>query len=373
VISLDFPARDDAPRPTKADRGEPTIVLDPSARLLSGGDASESWTLYIDLQTGHRITQQFLLSNAGPGEHNAVAVGHLVEEGRPPYRYINGRRRARWKLSKDRLFFDIAASHLDLHRPTGELRITKDDIEIRLFFDFAETDFARSVPSPSLPKNYHVEVLAIAAATSGTIHAPWMKEPLETRGHTWLIHTWTPRSEADLLDRRIEFYGHENGASFYGIQVRKGRKFQRAWLLSSSNLNEVIESSINITADWVEKGAAKSHGQTLPYPVPRRFDFSRGPLSGQITLDREWLRFDPLSVLPQPFRWFIQRRSKPHQVWADARIGVSISQVPGTPSLPNRSEAKRDSSAKRGTEEETAQRSVTGVAFITFLNPSEDR
>ncbi len=373
AISWDFPPRADASPKGQADPVKPAIVLDPSARLLKGSDASESWNLYVELESGHRITQQFLLSNSGPGDHNAVALGYLVEEGRAPYRYVNGRRRARWTLSKDRLFFDIAASHLDLHRPTGELRITKDDIEIRLFFDFAESDLARRVPSEVLPKNYQVEVLAIAAATSGTIHAPWMKRPLETRGRTWLVHTWTSRSEAELLDRRIEFYGHQNGTSFYGIHLRNEKSFRRAWLLSDSNASKVVESSINVPEDWLETSAANDHAETRSYPVPGQFTFSGGSLAGQITLGHEWLRFDPLAVLPQPFRWFVRRKTKPEQVWADARIGVRLSPALETPSLPNAGETESDSNSKRETEDKTAERSVTGVATITFFNPSERR
>ena len=370
AISWDFPAQDGAPRAVPA---EPAVVLDPSARLVSGSDASESWTLYIELESGHRITQQFLLSNAGPGDHNAVALGYLTEEGREPYRYVNGRRRARWILSKDRLYFDISASHLDLHRPTGELKITKDDIEIRLFFEFAESNLSRIVPSNMLPKNYHVEVLAIAARTHGTIRAPWMKEPLETQGRTWLVHTWTPRSEAELLDRRVEFYGSRNGTSFYGIQLQRGKKFRKAWLLSKSETRDVIESSINIPADWIEEDATESHAKTRSYPVPRLFSFVGEPFSGQITLGREWLRFDPLAVLPQPFRWFVRRKTKPEQVWADARIGVRLSPALETPSLPDASETESESNSKRETEEKTAERSMTGVATITFMNPSEGR
>ena len=170
-------------------------VLDPSARLLDEDEASEAWTLYVELESGHRVTQRFLLTNAGPGEHSAVAVGHLVEPGRAPYRYENGRRRSRWTLSDDRLFFDIAASHLDLHRPKGELRITKDDIEIRLFFDFPRNAPSARVPAERLPRDYHVDVLAVGAETTGSILAPWMDVPVETRGRTWLVHTWTEREE----------------------------------------------------------------------------------------------------------------------------------------------------------------------------------
>jgi len=348
-------------------------VLDPAARLLHEDDASEFWTLYIELDSGHRITQRFLITNAGPGEHSAVAIGHLSEPGREPYRYQNGRRRARWTLSEDRLFFDIAASHLDLHRPTGELRITKKDIEIRLFFDFAESALASRVPDDRLPKNYHVDILAVAAETSGTIQAPWMSEPLETRGLTWLAHTWTRKDEAKLVDRRIEIFGNENGTSFYGIQITRGTKFSRGWVLAESGSIEMIESLINVPASWLESIPTGKKAQTQPYPVPRRFAFSEGTNSGQITLKQEWLRFDPLAMIPQPFRWFIRMRTKPQEVWADAVIGVTLSPALETPSLPDTSETESGSNSKRETEVETAERSVTGVASITFMNPAKGR
>jgi hypothetical protein len=351
----------------------PAALLDPAARLLEDDDASEAWTLYVELDSGHRITQRFLISNTGPGEHNAVAIGHFNEPGREAYRYQNGRRRARWTLSDDRLFLDIAASHLDLHRPLGELRITKKDIEIRLFFDFPESGLAARVPHDRLPKNYHMDVLAVAAQTTGTIQAPWMNEPLESRGRTWLVHTWTRKDEATLVDRRIEVFGYEKETSFYGLHIRGGTDFEQGWVLAESNSASMIESLINVPASWTEFGPTDERAQTRSYPVPSRFVFSDGTNSGQITLKQEWLRFDPLAVIPQPFRWFIRRMTKPQEVWADAVIGVTLPEALETPSLPDASETESDSNSKRETEDETAERSVTGVASITFLNPAKGR
>jgi hypothetical protein len=348
-------------------------VLDPAARLLHEDAATEYWNLYIELDSGHRITQRFIITNAGPGEHSAVAIGHFSEPGRPPYRYQNGRRRARWTLSEDRLFFDIGASHLDLHRPSGELRITKKDIEIRLFFDFSDSALASRVPDDRLPKNYHVDILAVAASTSGTIQAPWMSEPIEANGRTWLAHTWTRKDEAKLLDRRIEFFGNENGTAIYGLHITRGTKFSKGWVLAESASASMIESLINIPASWQQSNPTGAKAQAQPYPVPRRFVFSNGTNSGQITLKQEWLRFDPLAVIPQPFRWFIRMKTKPQEVWADAVIGVTLSSALETPSLPDASETESDSNSKREPEEETAERSVTGVASITFMNPANGR
>jgi len=353
--------------------GDEPGPLDPSARLLEGSEASEYWSLYVELESGHRIAQQFLLSNSGPGDHNAVAVGHLVEPGRAAFRYENGRRRGRWKLSEDRLFFDIAASHLDLHRPTGELRITKDVIEIRLFFDFPPDTLAARIPDDRLPTDYHVDVLAIGTPTRGSIHAPWMSEPLETHGRLWLSHTWTPKSEAELIDRRVEILGHENGTSFYGLRVTKHDEFAGDWIVASATTPNIIESRINIPAHWEELKRSRAGQGESTYPLPSGFRFSRGPNSGHIALGEEWLRFDPLSVIPQPFRWFIRRSTNPRQVWAEARIGVTLLPSPGSPSLPDTGEVVSDPNSNRETEKETAERSVTGVASITFMNPSERR
>jgi len=179
--------------------------------------------------------------------------------------------------------------------------------------------------------------------------------------------------EARLLDRRIEIYGYEDGTSFYGLEIRRGKDFDRAWILAESGSAEMIESLINIPARWTEVARTGKNDSTSAYPVPSRFEFSGGSNSGQITLGKEWLRFDPLAVIPQPFRWFIRRITQPQEVWAEARIGVTLSTALETPSLPIASETESDSNSKRETEEETAERSVTGVASITFLNPAEGR
>ena len=363
----------------------PRPLLDPAARLLRGDNASEAWTLYVELEDGYRITQRFLLSNAGPGDQNAVALGHLIEPGREPYRYKNGRTRENWTLSKDRLFFDIAASHLDLHRPNGELRITKDEIEIRLFFDFPADTVSARVPKEHLPQGYHVEVLAVGAPTRGSIRAPWMNTPLETTGRTWLVHTWTKKDEADLLTRRVDLYGAENGTSFYGLQVKGQGDWQSAWSLISDEEHGVIESGSKVLGEWKEQPRSSQGRVSEDYPTPRAFRITdpsptRG-LTGPISLGAEWLRFDPLEVIPQPFRWFIRRKSQPQEVWATAQIGVRLSPTPGTPSLPEPGETLSaatgqpdpETHSKREIEKETADRSVTGVASITFLHPTGRR
>lgn len=386
--------------------GEPTLgpLPDPSARLLRGDGASEYWTLYIELDGGRRITQRFLLTNAGPGEHTAVAVGHLIEPGRAPYRYENGRRRSRWTLSDDRLFFDIAASHLDLHRPRGRLLITKDDIEIRLDFDFAKSDLALSVPRKRLPPGYAVDVLAVGARTSGTLQAPWMATRIETSGRLWMAHTWTERAEAEVLDRRIDVYGADGPTVFYALDLRKQGLDVGHFMLARDATGRIIESPIEASETWIEASRPSDSRGSNSYPLPGDLSLT-GPRPGRITLSPAWLRFDPLAVIPNPFRWFIRRVTQPQEVWADAEIDVTLWSASGSPPLPqpgasgsetesrssgsktrssfegnleeslnpNQGPSRRTIGLERETEKGSAVRSVTGVASITFTNPTDRR
>ena len=257
----------------------------------------------------------------------------------------------------------------------GHCEITKDDIEIRLFFDFAPQDPSSSIPAERLPPGYHVDLLALGAATRGSIKAPWMDRPLESKGRAWVVHTWTEEDESDLLSRRVEVFGRTRQASFYGIQLTGQGDWESAWTLMSDQEHGIIESRINVSGQWNESAM---RGTSSSYPTPGAFKILDRPFSGQITLGQEWLRFDPLEVIPQPFQWFIRRSSKPQEVWADARIEVTLWITPETPSLPNAGEttsAKTEeaSRSKRETEGETAKRSVTGVASVTFLNPTGRR
>lgn len=346
----------------------PGAPLDPSARLLSGDHASESWSLFVELDSGHRITQRFLITNAGPGDHSAVAVGHLMERGRPPYRYVNGRRRSAWTLSPDRLFLDIAASHLDLHRPKGGLKITKEDVEIRLEFDFADASAAGRVPASQLPSRYFVEVLALGAVTRGTLKAPWMTAPLPVKGFTWLVHSWTPDDEAALLGRRVDVFGRSAEGAFYGLQVTGPGPFVGGWQVLSRPVAGKPPARVQLAGRWKDGTEWLSGRSGVGYPVPSRFQLVAPPSSGEIRLSNEWLRFDPLEVIPQPFRWFIRRSSQPQEVWADSRIAVSIGRALESPSPPA-SRTERVSNSIRESEDETAELNVKGVASITFMNP----
>jgi hypothetical protein len=65
-------------------------------------------------------------------------------------------------------------------------------------------------------------------------------------------------------------------------------------------------------------------------------------------MDRLLLENDPMGIIPQPFRWLMSLKSRPHRVWIDTPFEVRVATAPvGTPLLLE----------------------GTGVAAYNFLNP----
>jgi hypothetical protein len=67
------------------------------------------------------------------------------------------------------------------------------------------------------------------------------------------------------------------------------------------------------------------------------------------TLRREYLRWDPLEILPQPFRLLLSLQGSPRRVWADADIELTRRNGDGM----------GEGSTVKG----------TGVGVVTFARP----
>jgi hypothetical protein len=109
---------------------EAAEIADPAARLPGGDAGWEYWDLLARLDGGFVLAVRFLVSNAGPGDQNGVAIGRVIRPDGSVVVFDNGRRRKRWTLSDDRLRLDIGNSHLDLagYRLWFEKQVVKLDL-----------------------------------------------------------------------------------------------------------------------------------------------------------------------------------------------------------------------------------------------------
>ena len=107
--------------------GGPSPSVDPGARLPEGDAAREYWDLVAQLDSGHRFYARFLITNRGPGDRSAVAMGDLVDPDGRAIPFQNGRREGRWTLGEDARSLRIGSSRLDLSGPAARVEIAHDN------------------------------------------------------------------------------------------------------------------------------------------------------------------------------------------------------------------------------------------------------
>lgn len=300
------PAQAPAPRP-------PSVV----ARLSDAAEAMEYWDVAAQLDSGHRFFARFLITNEGPGQHTAAAVGHLVlpDGAVAPIKY--GRAREGWQLSPDRRRLKIASAVLDLSEPLWRVEIDSDTYGFKVRLQL--TRAAAPVSTEPLPGAYWVDVVTPTPAR-GTVWLRGMEAPLPVEGTVALTDTRMERNEADLVQRRAELFAGAGDLGIYLADLTLADGRRRGTLIvrddtrvryRSDDLPVIFGDRLTVPGDPA-------------YPVPARWQIDRPAVRATVRLDREWLRWAPLDIVPQPFRFLLSLRAAPQLVWADADFELDL-------------------------------------------------
>jgi hypothetical protein len=325
---------------------EPLTRGHPASRILASEAETEYWDFTVRLDSGHRVFSRFAITNEGPGEETAYAIGHVLTPEGAAFPFQNGRRKGHWSISPDGLRLEIGGSKLAQGDPERRLDVARRKLGVVLDLRFRP-------PAPGRPqdlglRSYWVDLLHAAAPTEGTLWLSGMAEPLPVRGWIAATHTWMSAPEVDLALRRIEFFSLEPGSSVYLSAVLTPEGIDAQRLLVERAGGVVYESDRLELSPVGGPGAATRTG----YPVPAGLRL-RGPegLEGEIELTQLLLEHDPMGVIPQPFRLFFSLRAKPHRVWLGSRFGVRL---------------------RPGSDDPILELSGSGVTTVTFTNPLPD-
>jgi hypothetical protein len=170
-----------------------------------------------------------------------------------------------------------------------------------------------------------------------------MSEPASVNGTVSITHTWMEKNEADLTLRRIDFSATGGGPYVY-LSDRTGPAGKRErWLVVARDGEPLFQ-----TADFqlaLSNPSAKKRGD---YPTPTELRISGPEIEGVISSDSTLAEIDPLAQIPQPFRFLLSFKMRPHRVWARASFEVRLQ--PGQDTL------------------ETVLKGF-GVTTITYTNP----
>jgi hypothetical protein len=151
----------------------------PAARLLSDAFASEYWELTARFDSGHLMFVNFLITNIGWGDRNAVVSGHIMAPDGKIYNFDNARYGGQWQLSADRLRFEVGPNILDLHEPSYRLTVNKKNVHLDLHFHADGPAIWSDVLNQS---GYQLTLLAAAVPVEGAMWVKDMPEPLTVHG-----------------------------------------------------------------------------------------------------------------------------------------------------------------------------------------------
>jgi hypothetical protein len=321
----------------------PSDALEPGARLAGGSAASEYWDLAAHLVSGHRVYARFLITNEGPGKRNGVAIGHVITPGGAAVEFRNGRLEDRWTLGSEGRRLEIGSSVLDLSTSTRKLQITKKRKGVRLLLDWTADASAAHMPRPD-GSAYHLDLLNLGTPIAGSLWVRGMEAPLAVEGRVALTHTWIEKREAKIALRRIDAVTLDGDMAFFlsDLTSPDGDRWQSVAVASGG-------VAVSHTAAPAPLGESASGGR---YPIPASIPVASPEVRGSITLGEPILRLDPLDALPLAVRMVYSFRARPHRIWVDARVDLSV---------------------KRAGEDAALPLAGAGVAALTFLDslPSE--
>jgi hypothetical protein len=315
----------------------------PAAHVLPGEFASEHWEFTARFDSGHLLFVEFILTNIGLGDRNAVVFGHVVPPKGKPRRFSNGRTEKYWTLSSDRLRMEVGTSLLDMHAPAYKVQVTKRSVRLELQI----TPDAPPLWSNTLaPPGYALDLLALAAPIKGTLWVKGMSDPIPVRGTVTVTHSWTNTAGSALILRRVELFSLQANFPLYGLDVTAPDETRRRWVVVKPPGNPRYASE---HFDLSFKGELKG-AHERGYTVPGAMQLKDAKLEGQIRLESRILQADPFIDLPRPFRYLVSLALdlRPRRIWAQSEFALSWTATP-----------RRDPVPQHG----------AGITVVTFLNP----
>jgi hypothetical protein len=292
----------------------------PGARLADGGASSEYWDVTAVFDSGHRIFARFSISNEGPGERTAYALGQVVFPDGRVVAFQNGRTEANWRLSDDRLRIKIGSSVLDLHGPARHFEVDKNKKGIKLFLDF-DGGAAPIRSWAGAPAGLHVDLVDLAVPARGSI---WVRdvveEPVALSGRVTVTHVFMDQSEFELVSRRIEphlLVSGDGASHAYLVDVLPTKGAARRWAVIRRGDGVVLETG-RFELEASGQHAAREHD----YPIPEALVLTGGDLSGRIELGKRVLAHDPLDLAPSVFRWLLSFRTEPRHIWLESQVSL---------------------------------------------------
>jgi hypothetical protein len=324
-----------AAAPAPAPRG------DPASRLADTDTAAEYWDFVALFDSNYKLFARFEITNEGPGKRTGIAYGHFVEPDGTTRFFGNVRLEGRWQLGPHGLRMKVGGSALDMTSCPYAIRVhkKKKGVDIDLHFT---PDGPAAWDAEENGEGPWVDLLAAGAPIEGSVWFRGMPAPVELSGRVGWTHTWTERSETDLVLRRIDFFSLRGDPLVY-LRESEAPDGSRSRWLAIFRGGKIIHQSNDFELSMSGRSSAQDDSK---YPLPATLRIRDDAVEGQIHLGVGLVHYSPMEDVPQPFRFLLSFRMRPHRVWTDSPFEVTLM-------------SSSDRVKIRG----------SGIAAVTFLNP----
>ena len=296
-----------------------------AAAALAAGAASaaqaattEWWVVVARFDSGDQLLVEFTLTDVGPGERNAAAIGHWIAKDGTLTPFQRAKLGSDWKPSPDGRRIDLGKFVFDRSAARAQLRVEKKSLRIALDFPLAAQPIATKKFAAG---KWTQELWTGGAAAEASLWKTGFAQPLRTRGRVAVSRRRIEGPEARLAARRLEAFSLAS-EPLYVVEVAKGKSAER-WVVALD-----AEGAVG-GEDFARLAVSEKLGAVSP-----RLALSGSVAKGALLAGKLLTSYDPLAELPGLIRVVLGLRlrsaftASPFDV--SVRVGARVQRREGT-------------------------------------------
>jgi hypothetical protein len=278
-------------------------IAAPAAALAA---PTEWWVLAARLDSGDQVIVEFTLTDVGPGERNAAAIGNWIAKDGALTPFSRAKLGGDWTPSPDGRRIDLGKFVFDRTQPQSQLRVEKGSLRIALDFTLASAPVA----TRKLAGGKWTQELWIAGApVRASLWKKGMAAPVASSGRVALSRRLIDGPEARLARRRLEAFTL-GAAPLYVLEVANGGRTER-WVVACDASGKLV----------AQDSTAFAANEQLS-SVPPRLALAGPAVRGALSAGARVAAYDPLADLPAPVRFVLGLRLR--SVWMASPFAFDV-------------------------------------------------
>jgi hypothetical protein len=279
---------------------------------------TEWWVLAARLDTGDQVIVEFTLTDLGPGDRNAAAIGNWVAEDGTLTPFSRAKLEGEWTPSPDGKRIDLGKFVFDRGTPLAQLRVEKASLRMLLEFSIADAPVATRTLAGG---KWTQELWVAGAPVRASLWKRGMLAPVASAGRVAVSRRRIEGTEASLAQRRLEVFSL-GAAPLYALEVANGSRAER-WVIACDAQGTPFAqdaAALPVTEQLSSVASSLALG---------------GPLvSGAVRSGARLTAYDPLADVPALIRFALGLRLQ--SVWMaspfalDVREGARTARREGT-------------------------------------------